>query len=231
MGRVGGGGIGFGFRGLGLGDLVAPDPDPIVRDRETHDVVDEGFDLAARGRDAEDVREEFLDHAGVGVLLKRRVEAQYRPGALEAVAGEVQLFHRVHVLGVEFDCGAVWGFGEPEIEVFGFARFEEEDVVAVVKVGELVELGEVSFGVEFGVFAAVGEEGIEVAEEVSMAVGDAARGEHKDSLSVFEFVGCIFVGVCACAVGFLLGEGSVDGSHGGVSLSLSRSVDKMLNRM
>ena len=36
---------------------------------------------------------------------------------------------------MEFYCGAVWWFGEPDVEVFSFARFEEEDVVAVVEVG------------------------------------------------------------------------------------------------
>ena len=44
---------------------------------------------------------------------------------------------------------------KPYVEVFAFARFEEHDVVAVVEVGELIELGQLGFGVEFGIFAAV----------------------------------------------------------------------------
>lgn len=75
----------------------------------------------------------------------------------------------MHILAVQLDRGAVGGFGEPEVEVFAFARLEEEDVVAVVQVGELVELGEFGFCIEFGVFAAVGEEGVEVGEEVAVA--------------------------------------------------------------
>ena len=76
----------------------------------------------------------------------------------------------MHVLTVHFDRGAVGGLGEPDVEVFAFARLEEHDVVAVVEVGELVELGELGFGVEFGIFAAVGEEGVQVGEEVPVSV-------------------------------------------------------------
>ena len=71
---------------------------------------------------------------------------------------------------MHLDRGAVGRFREPEVEVFAFARFEEEDVVAVVEVGEFVELGQLRFGVEFGVFAAVWEEGVEVGEEVAVSV-------------------------------------------------------------
>lgn len=73
------------------------------------------------------------------------------------------------VLEVHFDGGAVGGFAHPDVEVFGFAGFEEEDVVAVVEVGEFVELVEFGFRVEFGVFATVREEGVQVVEEVTMS--------------------------------------------------------------
>ena len=63
---------------------------------------------------------------------------------------------------------AIGRFGQPDVQVFALARLEEEDVVAVVEVGELVELGQLGLGVEFGVFAGVGEEGVQVSEEVAM---------------------------------------------------------------
>ena len=39
---------------------------------------------------------------------------------------------------MKLDCRAIGRFGEPDVEVLGFAGFEEEDVVAVVEVGEFV---------------------------------------------------------------------------------------------
>ena len=156
-------------------NLIASDPDFVVRERETHDVIDERFDLPRCRRDAELLRQELFDHAGVGGFLKAGVEGQDGAGAFQAVAGEVELFHRVDVLGVEFYGGAVGRVAEPEVEVFAFAGFEEEDVVAVVEVGELVELGEVGFCVEFGVFAGVWEEGVKVGEEVAVSVGIGVR--------------------------------------------------------
>jgi hypothetical protein len=75
----------------------------------------------------------------------------------------------VDVLAVQFYGRAVGRFGEPQVQVLAFAGFEEEDVVAVVEVGEFVQLGQLGFCIEFGVFAAVGEEGVEVREEVAVS--------------------------------------------------------------
>jgi hypothetical protein len=75
----------------------------------------------------------------------------------------------VNILAVEFYGGTVRGFGEPDVEILAFAGFEEEDVVAVVEVGEFVELVQLGFRVELGVFAGVREEGVEVVEEVAMS--------------------------------------------------------------
>lgn len=60
-----------------------------------------------------------------------------------------------------------------------FAGLEVEDVVAVVEVGEFVELVEVRFCVEFGVFAGVGEEGMEVGEEVAVSDVRISNGRYS----------------------------------------------------
>lgn len=39
-------------------------------------------------------------------------------------------------MDVHFDGGAVGGFAHPGVEVFAFASFEEEDIVAVVEFWE-----------------------------------------------------------------------------------------------
>lgn len=69
---------------------------------------------------------------------------------------------------MHLDCRPIRRFAHPYIKVFALARFEEENIVAVVELREFVELVEFSFRVEFGVFAAVGEKGIEVIEEMSV---------------------------------------------------------------
>ena len=66
-----------------------------------------------------------------------------------------------------------------------FARFEEEDVVAIVQVGEFVELRQLRFGVELGVFATVWEEGVQVGEEMAMSdmflISSGSVGEPRVS--------------------------------------------------
>lgn len=63
---------------------------------------------------------------------------------------------------MELDGGAVGWFREPEVEILCLASFEKKDIVAVVEVGELVELVELGFCVKLGVLAGVGEEGREI---------------------------------------------------------------------
>ncbi len=59
-------------------------------------MVDKGLRLARAFRDAEDVQEELFDEAEVRVGVEGGVEGEDGPGAFEAVACEVELFHRVH---------------------------------------------------------------------------------------------------------------------------------------
>ena len=114
--------------------------------------------------------EKLLDHASMGLLVEAGVEAEDGPGALETVAGEVELLGGVDVLTVHLDGGAVRRLGQPDVEILAFAGLKEHDIVAVVKVGEFVKLGELGLCVEFGVFARVREEGVQVVEEVAVSV-------------------------------------------------------------
>lgn len=151
-------------------------------------MVDERFGFARALGHAEYVGQELFDEEEVRGGCEGGVEGEDRTGAAEAVAGKVEFGSCVDcfrrgvsiVLGGETkegrfseECGrtvlemafygwAVGGFAHPDVEVFALAGFEEEDVVAVVEVGELVQLVELCFGVEFCVFAAVREEGVEV---------------------------------------------------------------------
>ena len=63
---------------------------------------------------------------------------------------------------MHLDCRAVRRFAHPYIKILAFARFEEDDIVAVVKFGELVELVKLGFRVEFALAPAVREQAVEV---------------------------------------------------------------------
>jgi len=117
---------------------------------------------------------------------------------------------RSTVLEMHLQGRAIGRFADPYVEVFALSRFEEEDVVAVVELGQFVELVELGLGVELRIFAAVGEEGVEVVEEMSLSVGDSARGKDEDSLLGSRGNGGGSGGVFR-SCGF--GEGLVDGSH------------------
>jgi hypothetical protein len=61
------------------------------------------------------------------------------------------------VLEVELDGRSVRDFAEPNIEILSLSGLEEEHVVAVVKLGQLVQFVQLCLGVKFGIFSAVGE--------------------------------------------------------------------------
>lgn len=64
---------------------------------------------------------------------------------------------------------SVWRLRQPNVEILALSRLEEHDIVAVVQIGELVELVQLSFRVEFCVFAAVRKKGVQVAEEMTVS--------------------------------------------------------------
>jgi hypothetical protein len=82
----------------------------------------------------------------------------------------------VHVLAVHLHRRAVRRFRKPYVQILALPRFEEEDVVAVVQVGELIQLVQLGLSVEFGVFARVRQKRMQVGEEVAVAEGDAPGG-------------------------------------------------------
>lgn len=69
---------------------------------------------------------------------------------------------------MQFDCGTIWSFGEPDVQILPLACFEEEYVVAVVKVRQLVELVELCFRIQFGILAAMWKKSIEIIEKMPL---------------------------------------------------------------
>lgn len=70
---------------------------------------------------------------------------------------------------MHLDGGPVGRLAQPYIEIFGFARFEKEHIVAIVEVGQLIQLVELGLGVELCIFAAVRYEGVEIVHEMSVS--------------------------------------------------------------
>jgi len=60
------------------------------------------------------------------------------------------------ILHVEFNSWSIRRFAHPQIKIFSLPSLKEEYIIAVVEFGELVQLVEFGFGVEFGVFAGMG---------------------------------------------------------------------------
>lgn len=132
----------------------------------------------------------------------------------------------MYVLAVHFHGRSVRRFGEPDVEILAFSRLEEHDIVAVVQIGELVQLVQLGFSVEFSIFAAMRKECVQVAEEMAMSgegnvstfssisvwrmripIGYASGCQDENSLAVLGFTFAVFI---AClAVGFALGHGFV----------------------
>ena len=74
---------------------------------------------------------------------------------------------------MHLDGRSVGRFAHPDVEIFALARFEEQDVVAIIKFGELIELVQFAFGVKFSILTAVRQEGVKIIEEVTVSLGRA----------------------------------------------------------
>lgn len=117
---------------------------------------------------------------------------------------------RSTVLEMHLHGRAIGRFADPYVEVFALSRFEEEDVIAVVELGKFIQLVELGLGVQLCIFAAVRKEKVKIVEEMSVSIGDSARGKDEDSLLGSHRNGGGRGGVFGSS-GF--GERFVDGSH------------------
>lgn len=86
---------------------------------------------------------------------------------------------------MHLDGRTVGDLAAPEVQILSLARLEEQGVVAVVQLGELVQLVELALGVELGILAAVGHHVGQVAEEVAVSLA-RRRGERQQGISYME---------------------------------------------
>jgi hypothetical protein len=124
--------------------------------------------------DSKGVKEELLDQSQVRLLVKSAVEGEDGSRALEAVTGEVEFLHCMHcsllatdkivnlhlsltVLKVELDGRSVGNLAKPDIEILAFPCLKKQNVVAVVKLSQLVQFVKLGLGVELCILSAVRE--------------------------------------------------------------------------
>lgn len=95
------------------------------------------------------------------------------------------------VLEVELDGRSVGDLAQPHVKILSFPSLEEKNIVAVVDFGQLVELVQLSLGIELGVFSAVREHGSNIVEKMTVSMqifmldGCAARfaSSHRRNLT------------------------------------------------
>ncbi len=59
------------------------------------------------------------------------------------------------ILQVKLDSRSIRNLAQPDVQILSLAGLEEQDIVAVVQLGEFIELVQAGFGVEFGILPAV----------------------------------------------------------------------------
>jgi hypothetical protein len=70
---------------------------------------------------------------------------------------------------MELDGRAIGDLAQPNVEILSLSRFEEKNVVAVVKLGQLVQFVQLSLGVELGILSAVREHRRNIVEKMAMS--------------------------------------------------------------
>ena len=189
-------------------------------------MVDEGFRLSRAFWHTEDVGEELFDDEEVRLGRECCVKRQYRAGAFEAVASEVEFRHGMYwawmsafvhtasgstrtVLEVHLDRRSIGRLAHPYIEVLSFPRLKKYYVVAIVEFRKLVELVQFGLCIKLCILAAVRQESVKVIEKMSVPVGNASRAKDQNSLLVllYDTIACgSFGGGC-------LRKGLIDGGH------------------
>jgi hypothetical protein len=74
---------------------------------------------------------------------------------------------------MELDGRAIGDLAQPNVEILSLSRFEEKNVVAVVKLGQLVQFVQLSLGVELGILSAVREHRRNIVEKMAMSTRES----------------------------------------------------------
>lgn len=74
------------------------------------------------------------------------------------------------VLKVELDGRSIGNLAEPDIKILSLPCLKKQDIVAVVKLGKLVQFVELSLGVELCVLSAVGEHRRNIIEKMAVSI-------------------------------------------------------------
>ena len=165
-------------------DLVVAHPDLAVGDGERHGAVEEGLGLGVAPGRAEGHGEEVPDRGPVRLRVEGAVEAEQRARAQAAVAREAQLVHGVHVLHEELGARALGRARHPHVEVGPLPRLEVDAAVAALELADLVELPRVVLRVELRVALVVGQQLLEVLEQVAVPRGRAPAADDEHALLV-----------------------------------------------
>lgn len=103
-------------------------------------MVDKRFRFACTFWNAEDVGQQFLDDLQVRGGGEMGREGENWSRATQAISWEVKFLHCVEILEMHLDGRAIGRFAHPYVEIFAFAGFKEENVIAVVEFGQFVKL-------------------------------------------------------------------------------------------
>lgn len=76
---------------------------------------------------------------------------------------------------MELDSRAVRDLAEPHVKILSLSRLKEEDVVAVVEFGQLVELVELRLGIELGILSAVRKHRGDIVQEMAVSMWRGSR--------------------------------------------------------
>lgn len=204
--------------GVILNDLVVSEPDAIVANGEGEDVIDEGLALWMVVGGSESLNEDLLEELPFSGGLELTIERQQWARSQQTVSSHSQLIHSVDVLGVEFDGGSLWGLGKPDIEILLLSGLEVDGGVAVLKVGDLVQVLDAILGVELGLLLGMGQELLQILLQMSESGDGSARGDEEGALLVAELWN---VGV---GIGDGIGVGWASINQQGLGLGLNRSL-------
>lgn len=87
---------------------------------------------------------------------------------------------------MEFDGRSVRNLAEPDVEILALSCLEEQNVVAVVQLGEFVEFVKLRLGVELGILPAVGEHRGDIVKKVTMTIRRAPVRDRCTRVFIME---------------------------------------------
>ena len=138
-------------------------------------------------RRAHNLNQNLFNELPVRLRVKLLIKRQDWTRALQTIASQLQLFHRVHVLQRKLNRRPMRLRAQPHERVLFLVHFQVHYFITVADLGYFAQLVQTMLPVEFAIVFCVRHECFQVVDDVARQIANSSRVYEQNALLILPF--------------------------------------------